>query len=84
MQCSARLKAIAIDAYDRIVGLLLDDLAIDGCITKALGGGEVAGRSPVDRSTQGMRRSMMVDARGIPLGRVLADGRVQVLGVRGE
>lgn len=68
----AQLKAIALDAYDRIVGLLLDDLAIDGCITKAPGGGEVAGRSPVDRGKQGMKRSMMVEARGIPLGRVLA------------
>lgn len=68
----AQLKAIALDAYDRFVGLLLDDLAIDGCITKAPGGGEVAGRSPVDRGKQGMKRSMMVEARGIPLGRVLA------------
>ncbi|MEH1017973.1 IS5 family transposase, partial [Micromonospora sp. CPCC 206060] len=68
----AQLKAIALDAYDRIVGLLLDDIAIDGCITKAPGGGEVAGRSPVDRGKQGMKRSMMVEARGIPLGRVLA------------
>ncbi|WP_204038558.1 IS5 family transposase [Micromonospora qiuiae] len=68
----AQLKAIALDAYDRIVGLLLDDLAIDGCITKAPGGGEIAGRSPVDRGKQGMKRSLMVEARGIPLGRVLA------------
>ncbi|MEW2386689.1 IS5 family transposase [Micromonospora sp. NPDC047707] len=68
----AQLKTIALDAYDRIVGLLLNDLAIDGCITKAPGGGEVAGRSPVDRGKQGMKRSMMVEARGIPLGRVLA------------
>ncbi|GGM65815.1 transposase [Micromonospora sonchi] len=68
----AQLKAIALDAYDRIVGLLLDNLAIDGCITKAPGGGEIAGRSPVDRGKQGMKRSLMIEARGIPLGRVLA------------
>ncbi|MEU4645778.1 IS5 family transposase [Micromonospora sp. NPDC023814] len=68
----AQLKTIALNAYDRLVGLLLDDLAVDGCITKAPGGGEVAGRSPVDRGKQGMRRSVMVEARGIPLGRVLA------------
>ncbi len=59
-------------AYDRIVRLLLDDLAVDGCITKAPGGGDVAGRCPVDRGKQGMKRSLMVKARGIPLGRVLA------------
>jgi transposase len=68
----AQLKQIALDAYDRIVGLLLDDLAVDGCITKAPGGGEVAGPSPVDRRKQGMKRSLLVDGYGIPLGRVLA------------
>ncbi|WP_081636084.1 IS5 family transposase [Micromonospora sp. CNB394] len=68
----AQLKKIVLDAYDRIVGLLLNDLAVDGCITKAPGGGEVAGRSPVDRGKQGMKRSLMVEAHGIPLGRVLA------------
>lgn len=67
-----QLKAIVLDAYDRIVGLILDDISVDGCITKAPGGGEVAGRSPVDRGKQGMKRSSMVEARGIPLDRVLA------------
>jgi len=68
----ARLRQIALDAYDRIVGLALTELAIDGCITKAPGGGECAGRSPVDRGKQGMKRSLMVDGYGIPLDRVLA------------
>jgi transposase len=68
----AQLKTIALDAYDRIVGLLLQDIAVDGCITKAPGGGEVAGPSPVDRRKQGMKRSLMVESHGIPLGRVLA------------
>jgi hypothetical protein len=36
------------------------------------GGGECAGRSPVDRGKLGMKRSLMVEGRGIPLGRVLA------------
>ncbi|MCP3771675.1 IS5 family transposase, partial [Streptomyces sp. MAR25Y5] len=68
----AQLKRIALDAYDRIVGLVLDQIAIDGSITKAPGGGEVAGRSPVDRGKQGLKRSGMTDGYGIPLGRVLA------------
>lgn len=55
-----------------IVGLVLEKIAVDGCITKAPGGGEVAGRSPVDRGKQGMKRSSMVEGYGIPLGRVLA------------
>jgi len=68
----AQLKTIALDAYDRIVGLLLEDIAVDGCITKAPGGGEIAGPSPVDRRKQGMKRSLIVEGQGIPLGRVLA------------
>ncbi|MFI9596092.1 IS5 family transposase [Nonomuraea sp. NPDC052265] len=68
----ARLKQIALQSYDRIVGLVLDQIAIDGSITKAPGGGEVAGRSPVDRGKQGLKRSGMTDGYGIPLGRVLA------------
>ncbi|NEA58531.1 IS5 family transposase [Streptomyces sp. SID13666] len=68
----ARLKHIVLEAYDRIVGLVLDQIAIDGSITKAPGGGQAAGRSPVDRGKQGLKRSGMTDGYGIPLGRVLA------------
>ncbi|MER7838967.1 IS5 family transposase [Streptomyces sp. NPDC096040] len=68
----ARLKHIALECYDRIVGLVLDQIAVDGSITKAPGGGEVAGRSPADRGKQGLKRSGMTDGYGIPLGRVLA------------
>lgn len=68
----AKLKQIALESYDRIVGFLLDQIAVDGSITKALGGGEAAGRSPVDRGKQGLKRSGMTDGYGIPPGRVLA------------
>src|SRR4030081_1848750 len=43
-----------------------------GASPRAPGGGEVAGPSPVDRRKQGMKRSLMVEGYGIPLGRVLA------------
>lgn len=66
----SRFKQIALGAYDRIVGLVLDQIAVDGSITKAPGGGQAAGRSPVDRGKQGLKRSGMVDGYGIPLGRV--------------
>jgi hypothetical protein len=59
-------------AYDRIVGLVLEELAVDGCIAKAPGSGEYAGRSPVDRGKLGMKRSVLVEGHGISLGRVLA------------
>ncbi len=68
----ARLKQIALDSYDRIVGPVLDQIAVDASITKAPGAGEVAGRSPVERGKQGLKRSGMADGYGIPLGGVLA------------
>jgi transposase len=65
-----RLAVLA--AYDRMLGLETEHLAVDGCITKAPCGGEVAGRSPVDRGKQGLKRSVVTDAGGIPLGAVPA------------
>jgi transposase len=66
------LKKIARESYDRIVGLVLRDIAVDGCITKAPGGGDCAGPSPAGRRKLGMKRSSMIEGRGIPPGRVLA------------
>jgi len=66
------LEDMALGAYDRAVGLDLADVAVDCCITKAPCGGQKAGRSPVDRGKRGLKRSMMVDAEGIPLGVVAA------------
>ena len=66
------LREIVLQAYDRYIGLELSDVAVDGCITKAPCGGEQAGRSPVDRGKQGLKRSTMVDGEGIPLGTLAA------------
>ena len=68
----ARLEQICLDAYHRMIGLDLENVAVDGCIAKAPCGGEAAGRSPVDRGKQGTKRSVIVDGRGIPLGVVVA------------
>jgi len=66
------LRQIALDAYDRLIGLQLTEVAVDGCIAKAPCGGEKAGKSPVDRGKQGIKRSTAVDGRGIPIGGVSA------------
>ena len=68
----AKLREMALEAYDKIVGLKLSDVAVDCCITKAPCGGEKAGRNPVDRGKRGIKRSTVVDAKGIPLGAVAA------------
>lgn len=67
-----RLREIVLDAYDWMIGLELSEVVVDGCITKAPCGGEKAGRSPVDRGKQGIKRSVVVDANGIPLGAIAA------------
>src|SRR5215203_992424 len=66
------LEDMALDAYDRIIGLELFDVAVDCCITKAPCGGEMAGRSPMDKAKRGIKRSVMVDAEAIPLRAVAA------------
>jgi transposase len=67
-----RLQQIVLDAYDRMIGLDLSEVAVDCCITKAPCGGEKAGKSPVDRGKQGIKRSTVVDANGIPIGAIAA------------
>jgi transposase len=67
-----RLREMTLEAYDRAIGLDLSELAVDCCITKAPCGGEKAGRSPVDRGKRGLKRSVVVDGRGIPIGSVTA------------
>lgn len=69
-----RLELIVLEAYDRIVGLALEDIPVDGCHTKAPSGGECSGPSPVDRRKGGLKRSTATDGRGIPLGAVAAPG----------
>ncbi len=67
-----KLREMVLEAYDKIIGLELSDVVVDCCITKAPCGGEKAGRSPVDRGKQGIKRSTVVDGRGIPLGAIAA------------
>ena len=49
----AQLARIARESYDRIVGLLLDDIAVDGCISKA----PAVARSPGPRRWTGANRA---------------------------
>ena len=63
-----QVHALALRAYDQMIGLELCDVAVDGCITKAPCGGERAGPSPVDRRKGGLKRSVATENYGIPLG----------------
>ena len=66
----------AISGYDKIVGLELGNLAVDGSLHKAPFGGEATGRSPVDRGKQGWKWAVATDAHGIPVAWVSASANV--------
>jgi hypothetical protein len=66
------LHALELAQYDRLIGLDVTAVCVDGCITKAPGGGAVTGQSPVDRGKQGRKRSVLTDAAGMPLHLVAA------------
>ena len=67
------LATEALAAYDRVIGLDLDVVALDGSIHKAPCGGEGTGKSPVDRGKLGWKWSVASDRAGIPIG-VATDG----------
>ena len=63
-----KLATQAIGAYDRIIGLRLDEVAVDGSLHKAPGGGEGTGPNPTDRAKLGWKWSICTDRVGIPFG----------------
>ena len=63
---AVRTEALA--AFDRIVGLDLDEVALDGSLHKAPYGGEGTGPNPTDRGKCGWKWSVACDRHGIPIG----------------
>ncbi len=58
----------ALLAFDKVIGLRLGDVALDGSLHKAPAGGEGTGKSPVDRSKLGWKWSIVTDLSGVPFG----------------
>jgi transposase len=58
----------AIRAYDRVIGLDLSEVAIDGSLHKAPCGGEGTGPNPTDRGKTGWKWSIATDRNGVPIG----------------
>ena len=63
-----QLRDRALAAYDRIIGLNLAEVCIDGSNHKARCGGPGTGPNPADRGKTGYKWSLAVDANGIPIG----------------
>jgi putative transposase len=55
-------------AYDDLAGIDWSWLSMDGCMTKAPLGGEKTGKNPTDRAKQGVKRSLLVEGHGLPVG----------------
>jgi hypothetical protein len=63
---------VAAQRYDEVRGIDRRRLAVDGCPTKApLSRSEVVGRNPTDHGKQGVKRSLLVDGKGVPLALVV-------------
>jgi transposase len=62
------LKDEALAAFDRIIGLDLDDVAVDGSLHKAPCGGEGTGPNPTDRAKLGWKWSVASETHGVPIG----------------
>jgi putative transposase len=59
--------------YDKLKGIDWKWLSMDGAMTKAPLGGKKTGANPTDRAKRGTKRSMLTDAKGIPLS-IVVDG----------
>ena len=64
----AMLSGEALAGYDKIVGLNLNDVSVDGSLHKSPCGGEGTGKNPTDRAKLGWKWSILCDANGIPIG----------------
>jgi hypothetical protein len=63
-----QVRTEALGAFDPIIGLDLDDVAVDGSLHKALSGGEGTGPNPTDRAKLGWKWSVAAERHGIPIG----------------
>lgn len=58
--------------YDRRKGIGWRWQSLDGALTKAPLGGEKSGPNPTDRAKRGVKRSLLTEAKGLPLGLAIA------------
>jgi transposase len=62
------IAAEVIGGYDRVIGLDLSDVSVDGSLHKSPCGGEGTGKNPTDRAKLGWKWSILTDRAGIPFG----------------
>jgi putative transposase len=70
------LWALALEEYDDVKGLDWEWQSADGAMTKAPLGGENTGPNPTDRGKSGVKRSVLTEGAGIPVGLAVGGANV--------
>lgn len=63
-----RLWQAGVERFDELKGIDWAWLSMDGAMTKAPLGGEDTGPNPTDRAKSGVKRSLLTEGHGVPLG----------------
>lgn len=66
-----KLWQAGVEQFDELQGIDWAWLSMDGAMTKAPLGGEATGPNPTDRAKSGVKRSLLTEGHGIPLGLVV-------------
>jgi putative transposase len=69
----AKLWTLGLAEYDALRAIDRAWLSMDGAMTKAPLGGESTGKNPTDRGKLGVKRGLLVEGNGVPIG-VAIDG----------
>jgi transposase len=67
-----RLWQMGAELFNECIGIDWEWLSMDGAMTKAPLGGGKTGRNPTDRGKLGVKRSLLTDGHGVPIGLVVA------------
>ncbi len=63
-----KLWQAGVEQFDELQGLDWNWLSMDGAMTKAPLGGKKTGRNPTDRGKRGVKRSLLTEGHGVPIG----------------
>src|SRR5262245_63086255 len=58
----------SVEQFDELQGIDWNFLSMDGAMTKAPLGGDKTGPNPTDRAKRGVKRSLLTEGHGVPLG----------------
>jgi transposase len=63
-----KLWQAGVEQFDELCGIDWEWLSMDGAMTKAPLGGEKTGPNPTDRGKSGVKRSLLTEGHGVPIG----------------